>query len=57
MKAIILLLLLAVVASLFSGLYFVGKDKGGTDRAVIALTFRIGLSVLVFAIFMASRFS
>ncbi len=47
------ILLLAIVASLFSGLYFVGKDKGGSSRAVTALTVRIGLSVLVFALLMA----
>jgi hypothetical protein len=55
MKVVILILLLAVVASLFSGLYFVGKDKGNTSRAVTALTLRIGLSVLVFVVFMASQ--
>ena len=35
MKIVILILLLGVVASLFSGLYFVYKDKGTTHRAVI----------------------
>ena len=54
MKIIILVLLLAVVASLFSGLYFVYKDKGSTNRAVTALTIRIVLSLLVFALLMAS---
>lgn len=50
MRIIILILLAAVVASLFSGLYFVYKDKGTTNRAVISLTIRIALSVLVFAL-------
>ncbi len=54
MKIVILVLLLAVVASLFSGLYFVYKDKGTTNRAVTALTIRIALSLLVFALLMAS---
>lgn len=54
MKTAIVLLLFAVIASLFSGLYFVGADKGHTNRAVIALTVRIGLSVLVFGLLMAS---
>ena len=54
MRIVILLLLLAVVASLFSGLYFVYKDKGNSNRAVISLTIRIGLSLLVFAILMVS---
>jgi len=54
MKIVILVLLLAVVASLFSGLYFVYKDKGSTNRAVIALTVRIALSLVVFALLIAS---
>lgn len=54
MKIVILVLLLAVVASLFSGLYFVYKDKGTTNRAVTALTIRIVLSLVVFALLMAS---
>ena len=54
MRILILLLLLAVVASLFSGLYFVYKDKGNSNRVVISLTIRIGLSLLVFAILMLS---
>lgn len=54
MKIVILVLLLAVVASLFSGLYFVYKDKGSTNRAVISLTIRIALSILVFLLLMGS---
>ncbi|HST00791.1 MAG TPA: twin transmembrane helix small protein [Usitatibacter sp.] len=56
MKIVILVLLLAVVASLFSGLYFVYKDKGATNRAVTALTIRIVLSLVVFALLMASYY-
>ena len=56
MKILILVLLLAIVASLFSGLYFVGKDKGGSDRAVRALTVRIVLSLGVFSLLMASQY-
>jgi hypothetical protein len=54
MRIVILVLLLAVLASLFSGLYFVYRDKGTTNRAVISLTIRIGLSLLVFALLIAS---
>ena len=56
MKIVILILLLAVVASLFSGLYFVYKDKGQSNRAVISLTIRIGLSLLVFVLLMLSYY-
>ena len=56
MKIVILVLLFAIVASLFSGLYFVYKDKGKTNRAVISLTIRIALSVLVFLLLIGSYF-
>jgi hypothetical protein len=56
MKIVIILLLLATVASLFSGLYFVGKDRGTTDRAVKALTVRIVLSLGIFSLLMASHY-
>jgi heme/copper-type cytochrome/quinol oxidase subunit 4 len=54
MKILILVLLLAVVVSLFSGLYFVYKDKGNSNRAVISLTIRIVLSLVVFVILIGS---
>jgi hypothetical protein len=55
MRYVVLLLLLAVVTSLFSGLYFVGKDRGGTNRAVVSLTIRIGLSLVVFFLLIATH--
>jgi hypothetical protein len=42
-------MLLAIVASLFSGLFFLYKDRGAGERTVRALTLRIGLSVALFA--------
>jgi hypothetical protein len=54
MRIVIVILVLAIIASLFSGLYFVYKDKGSSNRAVISLTIRIGLSLLVFAILIGS---
>jgi TRAP-type C4-dicarboxylate transport system permease large subunit len=56
MKIVIIVLLFAVVVSLFSGLYFVYKDKGTTNRAVISLTIRIVLSLLVFVILIVSYY-
>ena len=56
MRIVIIILLFAVIASLFSGLYFVYRDKGGSNRAVIALTIRVGLSILVFAILIVSYY-
>ena len=54
MRILILILLFAVIASLFSGLYFVYKDKGSTNRAVISLTIRIALSVTVFLLLLGA---
>jgi hypothetical protein len=54
MRIVIIILLFAVIVSLFSGLYFVYKDKGNSNRAVISLSIRVALSVLVFVILMVS---
>ena len=56
MKIVVIVLLLAVIASLVSGLFFVYKDKGDSNRAVTALTIRIVLSLLVFLILIGSYF-
>ncbi len=48
-KAVIVLVLLVIVGSLFSALSFLVKSKGASDaRTVKALTFRIGLSITLF---------
>ena len=47
-KIIIILFLFFIVGSLFSGLYYLIKDKGTSERTVRALTVRISLSVLLF---------
>jgi hypothetical protein len=52
-KALVFLLLLAIVGSLFSGLYFLYRDRGAGERTVRALTLRIGLSILLFAMLLA----
>lgn len=56
MKIVVILLLLAIIASLFSGLFFVYRDKGDSNRAVVSLTIRIVLSLVVFAILVGSYF-
>ena len=47
-KYLVVLILLAIVISLGSGLYFLLTDKGGSKRMVNSLTVRIGLSVALF---------
>ena len=53
MKIILVVLLVLVVISLFSGLYFMYQDKGKSRRTVIALTIRVALSVTIFLIVVA----
>ena len=51
-KIIVVLFLIAIVGSLFSGLFFLMKDKGTSERTVRALTVRVSLSVLLFILLM-----
>lgn len=53
-KLIVLLLLAFVIISLFSGLYFLVKDKGQSNRTVNALSVRIGLSIVAIVIVMVA---
>ena len=50
LKIVILVLVAAVIASLFISLYFVYKDKGNSTRAVKWLTVRVVLQGLVIAL-------
>lgn len=45
MKAIVFLLLIAIVVSLGSGLFFLSKDGQGSPRMLQALKLRVGLSI------------
>ena len=54
MKIIVVFAFILIIASLFSGLFFVMRDKGKTNRAVYALTLRVGLSVLLFLLLLVS---
>ena len=47
-KIIVVLFLFGIIGSLFSGLFFLMKDKGASERTVKALTVRVSLSVLLF---------
>lgn len=50
LKILIVVLLFAIIISLFSGLFFLVKDEGKTSRTVNALTVRVTLSVLLLAL-------
>ena len=45
-KAAIVLMLIATVVSLFSGLFFLVKDDSSSNRLVIALSVRVALAVV-----------
>lgn len=52
MKILVILFIVFIVSSLGSALYFLVKDKGGSERTVKALTVRVGLSVGLFLLLM-----
>jgi len=46
LKAAIVLMLIATIISLFSGLFFLVKDESSSNRLVIALTVRVSLAAI-----------
>ncbi len=50
LKATIILLLLATLASLFSGLFFLVKDAGHGSRVVNSLSVRVTLTAVTVAL-------
>ncbi|MGH8399160.1 MAG: twin transmembrane helix small protein [Gammaproteobacteria bacterium] len=49
---VILVILFIIIVSLFSGLYFMLHDRGESTRTVKALTVRIVISLILFALLM-----
>ena len=58
MKAIVLILLAAVVVSLFSGLFFLVRDRDSQEstRMLTSLKIRVGLSITL-VIFLVAAYS
>lgn len=54
LKVAVLLLLVAIVGSMFSGLFYMYRDRGASQRMVRALSWRIGLSLLLFLLLLAA---
>ncbi|WP_415883290.1 twin transmembrane helix small protein [Neptuniibacter sp. QD72_48] len=50
LKLLLLLLFMAVLISLFSGLYFLVRDQGQSHRTVNSLFFRVTFSVMIIAV-------
>lgn len=57
MKIVVILFLIFIVGSLASALYFMVKDQGKGSRTVRALTVRVVLSVVLFALLMLGIYS
>jgi len=51
-KAIIVLFLIFILFSLGSALYYLVRDRSNSERIVKALTWRIGLSIILFILLM-----
>ena len=49
MRIVVVIVLIAIIASLFSALVFLYRDKGKGTRIVKALALRVALSVGLFA--------
>ena len=49
-KILVVIIFSGIVAAMGSALYFFVKDRGGTDRLARALTWRIAISVSLFAL-------
>ncbi len=47
-KLFVIAVLILILGSLFSGLFYLFKDKGHGDRTVKALSLRISLSIFLF---------
>ena len=56
MKILVILFLIAIVASLGSALFFLVSDQGKSKRTVKALAVRVGLSLTLFLLLMAGYY-
>ena len=52
MRYVVIVVLLMIVASLGSAIFFMMHDRGNSKRMVKALAIRVGLSVALFAFLM-----
>jgi hypothetical protein len=56
-KVAIVVMLILIVGSLFSALFYLIKDKGNSERTAKALTVRISLSIILFLLLMLGFFT
>lgn len=56
MRIVVVVMLVAIVVSLGSALFFLFADRSGSNRTARALTGRVGLSLLLFAMLMGAHY-
>ena len=56
MRVVVIVMLVLIVGSLGSALWFLIRDKGTTERTVKALTVRVSLSIGLFLLLMAGYY-
>jgi len=56
-KIIAVLLLVAMIVSLFMGMYYLVKDRGSTNRTLKALTWRISIWVVLFILLAVAAYT
>ena len=56
MRYVVLAFVVLILASLFSGLFFLIRDQGKSKRTVKALTWRVGLSLALFLLLLAGYY-
>lgn len=57
MKFFVIVMLVAIVASLGSGLFFLSKDDQGSPRVLKALKVRVALSAVLILVLLAAYFT
>jgi hypothetical protein len=56
MRVVVIIFLIAIIASLGSALYYMVKERNGDGRMARALALRVGLSVTLFLLLMAGYY-
>jgi Protein of unknown function (DUF2909) len=55
MKILIAIAFVLILGSLASALFYLMRDKGKSNNTVRALTFRVGLSIVLFLLILAAH--